>query len=145
MAQIFPPGITPANRNFSPGEFPQTIFESQNGAKTVLRYGSKRINASLSLSFKNITDGQVGLILDHYDDVNSVWDYVKFTSDNGTAGIIDPGSGNYFTKEIEGISGTGETSSGLRWRYAKAPQVSSGTYPGVSNVSCSFVACMDGT
>ena len=32
--------------------------------------------------------------------------------------------------------------SGLRWRYTQAPQVTS-IYRGISNVSCSFVACLD--
>ena len=138
MAQIsFPVDITPTSRNYSPGEFPQSVFEAQNGAKTVLRYGNKRVNASLSLSFKNITDNQAAEILANYETINSDWDYLDF---NGTDVL----------KGIEPITSTlktyvRESNSGLRWRYAKAPQVSSGTYPGVSNVSCSFVACLDGT
>jgi len=138
MAQInFPSGITPTSRSYSPGEFPQTIFESQNGAKTILKYGSKRVNASLSLSFKNITDNQAAQILGNYENINSDWDYLNF---NGTDVLngIEPSTStlsNYVR----------ESNSGLRWRYAKAPEVSSGTYKGVSNVSCSFIACMDGT
>ena len=138
MAQItFPVDITPTSRNYSPGEFPQSVFEAQNGAKTVLRYGNKRVNASLSLSFKNITDNQAAEILANYESINSDWDYLNF---NGTDVL----------KGIEPTTSTLKTyvrdsNSGLRWRYAKAPQVSSVTYPGVSNVSCSFVACLDGT
>ena len=138
MAQItFPVGITPTSRNYSPGEFPQTIFESQNGAKTVLRYGSKRINASLSLSFMNITDNQAAEILANYETINSDWDYLNFNGTDVLKGI-EPTTSTLKTY-------VRESNSGLRWRYAKAPQVSSGTYPGVSNVSCSFVACLDGT
>jgi len=138
MAQItFPVGITPTSRNYSPGEFPQTIFESQNGAKTVLRYGSKRINASLSLSFMNITDNQAAEILANYETINSDWDYLNFNGTDVLKGI-EPTTSTLKTY-------VRESSSGLRWRYAKAPSVSSGTYPGVSNVSCSFVACLDGT
>ena len=138
MAQIsFPVGITPTSRNYSPGEFPQTVFEAQNGAKTVLRYGNKRVNASLSLSFKNITDNQAAEILANYENINSDWDYLDFNGTDVLKGI-EPTTSTLKTY-------VKESSSGLRWRYAKAPQVSSGTYPGVSNVSCSFVACMDGT
>ena len=140
MAQItFPVDITPTSRNYSPGEFPQSVFEAQNGAKTVLRYGNKRVNASLSLSFKNITDNQAAEILDNYENINSDWDYLDFNGTDVLKGIVPTTSNltNYIQE-----NGLG---SGLRWRYAKAPQVSSGTYPGVSNVSCSFVACLDGT
>ena len=138
MAQItFPLGITPTSRNYSPGEFPQSVFEAQNGAKTVLRYGNKRVNASLSLSFKNITDNQAAEILANYENINSDWDYLNFNGTDVLKGI-EPTTSTLKTY-------VRESNSGLRWRYAKAPQVSSGTYPGVSNVSCSFVACMDGT
>ena len=138
MAQItFPVDITPTSRNYSPGEFPQSVFEAQNGAKTVLRYGNKRVNASLSLSFKNITDNQAAEILANYESINSDWDYLNFNGTDVLKGI-EPTTSTLKTY-------VRESSSGLRWRYAKAPQVSSGTYPGVSNVSCSFVACLDGT
>ena len=139
MAQIsFPVDITPTSRNYSPGEFPQSVFEAQNGAKTVLRYGNKRVNASLSLSFKNVTDNQAAEILANYENINSDWDYLDFNGTDILKGI-EPTTSDLSTKYIR------ECNSGLRWRYAKAPQVSSGTYPGVSNVSCSFVACLDGT
>jgi hypothetical protein len=138
MAQItFPVDITPTSRNYSPGEFPQTVFEAQNGAKTVLRYGNKRVNASLSLSFKNIDDDQAAQILANYENINSDWDYLDFNGTDVLKGITPT------TSTLKTY--VRESSSGLRWRYAKAPQVSSGTYPGVSNVSCSFVACLDGT
>ena len=138
MAQItFPVDITPTSRNYSPGEFPQSVFEAQNGAKTVLRYGNKRVNASLSLSFKNVTDNQAAEILANYESINSDWDYLNFNGTDVLKGI-EPTTSTLKTY-------VRESSSGLRWRYAKAPQVSSGTYPGVSNVSCSFVACLDGT
>jgi len=138
MAQItFPVDITPTSRNYSPGEFPQSVFEAQNGAKTVLRYGNKRVNASLSLSFKNITDNQAAEILANYESINSDWDYLNFNGTDVLKGI-EPTTSTLKTY-------VRESNSGLRWRYSKAPQVSSGSYPGVSNVSCSFVACMDGT
>ena len=136
------PTIKPTSRSFSPGIYPSTDFESLDGTKTHLRFGNKRVNATLTLGFSNISDGEAGLILAHYDDVNADWDYVKFTSDNGTAGIVDPGSGNFLTKEIAGDDNTGRTRLGLKWRYASPPSVTS-TFRGRSNVSCSFVACLD--
>ena len=139
--QLFP-SLRPSSRSFKPGKYPSTDFESLDGTKTHIRYGNRRVNATLTLGFSNISDGAAGLILAHYDDVMADYDYVKFTSDNGTSGIVDPGSGNFLTKEIAGDSGTGETRLGLRWRYSSPPTVTS-TFKGRSNVSCSFVACLD--
>ena len=136
------PSIKPTSRSYNPGTYPSTTFESLDGTKTHLRYGNKRVNATLTLGFSNITDGQAGLILAHYDDVNSDWDYVKFTTADGALGISDPGSGNFLTKEIVGSTNTGVTEKGLKWRYSEPPTVTS-VYPGISNVSCSFVACLD--
>ena len=136
------PSVKPTSRSYSPGRYPSTDFESLDGTKTHLRFGNRRINSTLTLGFSNITDGQAGLILAHYDDVNSDWDYVKFSSANGTAGIVDPDSGNFLTKEIAKADGSGLTEQGLKWRYSGPPSVTS-TFKGLSNVSCSFVACLD--
>tara|TARA_R100001443_G_scaffold7959_3_gene17303 strand:- start:770 stop:1192 length:423 start_codon:yes stop_codon:yes gene_type:complete len=140
MAQIsFPPDITPTSRSYSPGEYPQTTFQAQNGAKTVLRYGNKRYDSTMKLEFKNITDDQAAEILGNYVNINSDWDYLDFNGTDVLKGIEPTNSNltNYIQED--GLL------SGLRWRYSKPPQVSSGKYKGLSNVSVSFVACMDGT
>ena len=139
--QLFP-SLRPSSRSFNPGKYPSTDFESLDGTKTHLRYGNKRVNAPLTRGVSHITDDQVGLILDNYDDVMSVYDYVKFTEANGSAGIEGSSSGYFLRKEIHADSGTGETRLGLKWRYASPPTVTS-TFKGRSNVSCSFVACLD--
>ena len=126
------PSIKPSSRSYSPGEYPQQKFESLNGVKTTLRYGKNRINATLSLSFNNITDADAALILDNYKEVNSDWDYVTFSSTNGTVGVGSTSLSSYFK----------EFGSGLKWRYSQPPSVTS-TFKGLSNVSCSFVACLD--
>ena len=129
----FPVDITPTSRNYSPGEYPQSVFEAQNGAKTILRYGSKRVNSTLTLGFSNISDVQAATILLNYEAVNSVWDEVTFKDTNVLKGA-NSALQSFLIERTE-----------LRWRYSGPPKVTSGTYPGVSNVSCSFVACMDGT
>ena len=126
------PSIKPSSRSYSPGEYPQTNFEAQNGAKTIMRYGKNRVNATLTLGFANIADADAALILANYEDVNSDWDYVTFSSSNGTVGVDSTSLSNYFK----------ESGSGLKWRYSGPPSVTS-TFKGMSNVSCSFVACLD--
>ena len=126
------PSVKPSSRSYSPGEYPQTNFEAQNGAKTIMRYGKNRVNATLTLGFANIADADAALILANYEDVNSDWDYVTFSSSNGTVGVDSTSLSNYLK----------ESGSGLKWRYSGPPSVTS-TFKGMSNVSCSFVACLD--
>ena len=126
------PSIKPSSRSYNPGEYPQTKFEAQNGVKTIMRYGKNRVNATLQLGFSNISDANAALILANYEDVNSNWDYVTFSSANGTVGVESTSLSNYLK----------EVGSGLKWRYSGPPSVTS-TFKGLSNVSCSFVACLD--
>jgi len=130
-AQPFPQ-IKPTSRSYSAGTYPSTNFESLDGTKTHLRYGNKRVNATLTLGFSNITDADAALILDNYEDVNSDWDYVTFDRGYATSGVTNTSLLTYLK----------ESGSSLKWRYSGPPTVTS-TFKGLSNVSCSFVACLD--
>ena len=137
------PSIKPSSRSYSPGTYPSTDFESLDGTKTHLRFGNKRVNATLQLGFSNIPDAEAALILENYEDVNSTWDYVTFTSSNGVSGVSN-------SKEVDGQTNPAsslqslvkEGGARLLWRYSGPPSVTS-TFKGLSNVSCSFVACLD--
>ncbi len=126
------PSVKPSSRSYNPGEYPQTKFEAQNGAKTIMRYGKNRVNATLTLGFSNISDADAALILANYEDVNSDWDYVTFNGGYATAGVTNTSLLAYLR----------ESGSGLKWRYSGPPSVTS-SFKGKSNVSCSFVACLD--
>ena len=130
-AQPFPT-VRPTSRSYNPGTYPSATFESLDGTKTHLRFGNKRVNATLTLGFSNITDADAALILANYEDVNSNWDYVTFSSANGTVGVDSTSLSNYLK----------ESGSSLKWRYSGPPSITS-TFKGMSNVSCSFVACLD--
>ena len=130
-AQPFP-SIKPTSRSYTPGNYPSTNFESLDGTKTHIRYGNKRVNATLSLGFSNITDADAALILANYENVNSDWDYVTFNRGYATSGVTDTSLLAYLK----------ESGSSLKWRYSGPPRVTS-SFKGKSNVSCSFVACLD--
>ena len=130
------PTIKPSSRSYTPGTYPQVEFVAQNGAKTVLRYGNKKVDAKLSLGFTNITDSQASEILDLYEEVNSDYDYISFTSANALAGVNSSNLiNNMAEKDSNGVK--------LRYRFDGPPSVSS-VRPGRSNVQCKFVACLDG-
>ena len=126
------PWIKPSSRSYTPGEFPQSVFTAQNGTKTVIRFGNKAVNSKLSLSFNHITNAQVELIMQHYEDVNSSWGYIVFTDREGTLGVND----------ADLSSRMKETSSGLRYRYAEPPTIQS-SVPGRSSVTCKFEGTFD--
>ena len=134
----FFPNIQPTSRSYTPGTYPQVEFVAQNGAKTVLRYGNKKVNAKLTLGFTNISDLQANEILDLYEEVNSDYDFILFTRLGAMAGISN---NNLLFKETE--IDQNNRSFKLRYRFDGPPTVTS-VRPGRSNVQCKFVACLDG-
>ena len=67
MSAVPFPNVAPSGRRYTPGDFPQTEFKSQNGTLTILRYGNRRVDSTLSLEFRNITDENAALILENYE------------------------------------------------------------------------------
>ena len=131
------PSIKPSSRTFTPGTYPQVEFVAQNGAKTVLRYGNKKVDAKLTLGFTNITDSEANQILNLYDEVNSDYDFIHFPSTSALAGINNLS----LRRKFEERDTSGNTL--LRYRFDGPPTVTS-VRPGRSNVQCKFVACLDG-
>tara|TARA_Y100000004_G_scaffold186095_1_gene237163 strand:+ start:751 stop:1185 length:435 start_codon:yes stop_codon:yes gene_type:complete len=136
------PNIKPASRSYTPGSYPQVEFVAQNGAKTVLRYGNKKVDAKLSLGFTNITDSQANEILNLYEEVNSDYDFINFPSSSALVGVADPPS---LTSTLQDKMAEKDSSGNtlLRYRFDGPPTVTS-VKPGRSNVQCKFVACLDG-
>lgn len=132
MAAISFPSLKPSSRSYDPGTYPQTEFQAQNGAKTIVRYGNRRVDSKLQLSFQNISDADAASILANYEAVNADWNYVSFTKDDGAAG-----AGTSLAAYLRESGG-----SGLKWRYDGPPQITS-AYPGLSTVSCTFVGVLD--
>jgi len=237
MAAVKFPALAPTARSYSPGEFASTEFKALNGSITKLRYGNRRHNSTLSLTFANISDVNAALILEHYSTITVSGDWASFLPDtnttvyefrsvgmpqllavaeystrytgvweqqntgqvlayyNGTnytslyasniAGrtapfivggvtqkvvftkaafyMVDPNNGGpwnvYYIQAYQyqpvlvnvataGVSGSlvswmEESASGLRWRYASPPKVSS-VKRGLSTVECEFIANLDG-
>lgn len=131
MPVPFPP-IKPSKRSYVPGEYPQSVFESQNGTKTVIRFGNKAVNSTLTLSFDHITNAEADAIIAHYEAVNSAWDYVAFGSGNALVGL----------KNADLLDRMQESKSGLRYRYSEPPTIQS-SVPGRSSVTCKFEASLD--
>ena len=130
------PSIKPASRSYTPGRYPQTEFIAQNGAKTVIRYGNKKVDAKLSLGFTNITDAQANEILDFYEEINSDYDFIFFQTQHALDGVLSTDLKQKMReRDLTGVN--------LRYRFDGPPVVKS-VRPNISNVQCKFVACLDG-
>lgn len=129
-SRTFASTAKPSSRSFSPGDYPEQVFEAANGAKTVIRYGNKRVNATLQLGFTNISDLVALDILEFYQEVSAAHDWITFKTEQ-FAGM------DFWLRSFV------EYNPGLKWRFSQPPQVTS-VQPDISNVSCSFVACLDG-
>jgi hypothetical protein len=132
VASVPFPAVKPTGRSYTPGAYPTAEFKSLSGVTTRMLYGNRRSDAELSLEFGNITDTNAALILRNYEQVTPTGDWVSFTSATGSLGAASPLA--TYLQESGG--------SGLRWRYAEAPQVSS-VFPGRSTVRVTFVGQLD--
>ena len=132
------PAIKPASRSYTPGRYPQVEFIAQNGAKTVLRYGNKKVDAKLTLGFTNISDVEANEILDFYENINSDYDYINFSFQKK-----DALAGVGIKALRQKISQKNDNGYTLRYRFDGPPTLTS-VKPGISNVQCKFVACLDG-
>jgi hypothetical protein len=127
------PRIPASSRTYDPGEYPQTVFEAQNGATAVIRFGRNRVNSSLKLGFTALSDAEVVEIFKHYEAVNSEWNYVRFDISFGASSGVEEDDLKKYIRE---------TDSGLRWRYSKPPKITA-TFKGRHDLSCEFVAFLD--
>ena len=119
------PALAPTARAYVPGDWPVKTYTAMSGAEVRIRYGNKRLNARLSLSYDNITDAQAEQFLTHYSEVTGT--FTTFTVPaavstgwTGTATALSPGS------------------TGAAYRYENAPQITS-VRPGVSSVKVELI------
>lgn len=105
------PALIPSARSFTPGDVPQQQQVTLSGVNSGYRQGNRRIAQSLTLSFNNISEAQLGLIKAHYLSVD------------GSFGIF------YLSEEVWNGYATPPIPilSDYAWRYAEAPTVTDGS------------------
>lgn len=125
------PQLTPTRRTYKPGKIPETIFTSQNGSSVFVQFGGALVNAELTLTFANIDDSDAADILAHYNSMTGD-DNVLFGDTRGLGGM---------STRLQNQMETGREL--LKFRYDGPPEIES-VYPGVSNVTCSFIGYLYG-
>jgi len=139
MAGIPFPEICPTSRSYDPGEFPRTLFESQNGAVTAIYFGFRPYNSKLQMTFNNISDDDAYLIVNHYKQCNRAdgdgeWNYAEMPR-NATHAM-----GGISNSQLQNVMA--ENSDNRRYRYAEPPVVTS-VFPGRSSVSVKLVGILE--
>jgi hypothetical protein len=121
------PSLVPSARAFAPGDWPVKQYKALSGAEVRIRYGNLRTEATLDLTFENITDTAAAGFLSHYDETQGT-----FTTFNLPAQVFQGWGAS---------SSLLNNPSGTAWRYAEAPQITS-VYPGRSTASVKLIAVL---
>jgi hypothetical protein len=136
------PNIPPTTREYSPGRVPESLFQSQNGAVTTVRFGNRVADSYLRMSFQNITDDQAFEIYTHYLESGQ---------------IDEKGNRNHSTfprdsnigSALEGIKGDGLQRvmgevPGFRKYNFDSPPVIRSVFPGRSSVTVELRGTIQG-
>ena len=121
---VFNPGI-PTAINFKPGVYPQRSYRSLSGVVTKRTFGNAPSQATLEMSFDNISDTTANGIINHYHSQTTQNQRFKL----GTPIL------NLSTALLTFVQGY---DLNLRWEYANPPEVTL-VRPGITNVFVSLI------
>ncbi len=120
------PSIKPTNRQFTLGQYPIKTYRALSG-KTVRRsFGNKAFGHGLTLSFENVKEDIVQLIINHYN--TQLGQSIGFTLPVEVFAGLDTATINLLRSPSETV-----------WFYAEAPSIDS-VYRDLSTVSISLTA-----
>lgn len=120
------PSIKPTSRSFTLGEYPVKTYRALSGKIVRRSFGNKAFGHSLDLSFDNVPEATVQLVINHYN--NQLGQSIGFTLSN------------------EVFAGLGATTISLLknpsqtlWFYAEAPSIES-VYRNLSTIAIKLIA-----
>ena len=122
------PAITPSTRQFKAPKYAVTAVVSQSGATTRRLWGSRPVQAELSLTYRNIGDDDAAAIVGHYDDCKG--SIAKASLPNATWDGASADLKSYLKLDDYG--------TGIDWFFSAAPMVDS-VFPGVSTVQVKLI------
>lgn len=135
IGHIFPPGLVPSRRVYTPPVFPAREFQGLNGAITQVQYGAKAVDSRLEMTFQNITDDEAYAIFENYEKVMNGRDDITGEMDHCDLEGQMVGIGSIPLKYEISQNPVGNPKQNLlRYRYAKPPVITN-TFPGRSTVT----------
>lgn len=124
------PSITPTASEFKAPQFPTKATTSLSGVTSRRVFGNRAYNATLAMTFDNITNNNATLIL-------QCWNNARGTALEVTVpDIIFTGAGANLTAYMKNANG------GVSWHFAEEPSLTRGV-PGYSTVSVRLEATLD--
>lgn len=114
------PNLRPSARTWTPGDWPQTNFQTLGGYDVRVLHGDREVGARLSLQFQNVVESNALAIMAHF---------------RAQQGSQQPFSlpPNVWAGGTEGVA----TPSGQSWVYAEPPTLN-WVRPSVCTVSCTL-------
>ena len=122
------PAITPSTRQFKAPQYAVTAVVSQSGATNRRLWGSRPVQAELSLTYRNIGDDDAAAIVGHYDDCKG--SIAKASLPNATWDGASADLKSYLKLDKYG--------KGIDWFFASPPTVDN-IFPGVSTVQVRLI------
>lgn len=101
------PALAPSEREYSPGRYPNTLYQAIGGDQNSVRHGNVMIESTLRLSYIAVTEGEMLSFLQHY--ASQRGSYGSF----GLPAVVFSGSSR----------AEDYTLSGYAWSYAAPPEV----------------------
>ena len=115
MEELELPSFKPTTRVFTPGEIPQTVFESQNGATSFVRFGRNPIKSKLQMSYQNCTEDVAWRFTDFYDKCIREPYTVKISWENEAVNDMSSADALRFYVRKGG--------GGVEWLFEKPPTI----------------------
>ena len=122
------PAITPSTRQFKAPQYAVTAVVSQSGATNRRLWGSRPVQAELSLTYRNIGDDDAAAIVAHYDDCKG----------SITKASLPDATWDGASSDLKSYLKLDDYGTGIDWFFAATPTVDN-IFPGVSTVQVKLI------
>ena len=122
------PAITPSTRQFKAPQYAVTAVVSQSGATNRRLWGSRPVQAELSLTYRNIGDDDAAAIVGHYDDCKG----------SITKASLPDATWDGASSDLKSYLKLDDYGTGIDWFFAATPTVDN-IFPGVSTVQVKLI------
>ena len=131
MSQLPYPTLTPSSRDITIGDYPIKKYRAMDGAEVRILYGNQDTNATMALTYQNITDELASDFARHFRSTKGTFERFPIAQEvyNGWSGDTTEGPDQIFRGEK------------ARWRYDSPPKIVS-VRPGVSTVQISLITVL---
>ena len=122
------PTLTPSSRDITIGDYPIKKYNAMDGTEVRILYGSQDTNATMALTYQNITDDLASDFANHFRSTKGTFENFAVAQE-----VYNGWKGDAPDQTFRGEKG--------RWRYNSPPKITS-VRPGVSTVQISLITVL---